>query len=58
MHKELVCINCPIGCRLIIELDDQDHYLTVSGNLCPNGKAYAIKEMTSPERTFNNNAAS
>ena len=48
MHKEIICINCPIGCHLDIELDDQGNFISVSGNLCPKGKEYAIKEMTAP----------
>ncbi len=52
MHEELICINCPIGCRLDIELDDQGNFISVSGNLCPKGKEYAIKEMTAPVRTL------
>ncbi len=52
MHKEIICINCPIGCHLDIELDDQGNFISVSGNLCPKGKEYAIKEMTAPVRTL------
>ncbi len=51
MIIEKTCIVCPVGCHLKIEEDpsSEDGYL-VSGNRCPRGKRYAIKEMTNPER--------
>lgn len=48
---ELVCIVCPIGCRLTVVKDDQmaEGY-HIEGNVCQRGQAYAIKELTSPTR--------
>ena len=46
--KELVCIVCPVGCPLIAE--DGEH-LTVTGNRCPRGAAYAQEEILAPKRT-------
>ena len=46
--RELTCIICPRGCQLTAELGDE---ITVSGNLCPRGKTYAIAECTDPQRT-------
>ena len=48
MNRELICITCPIGCRLTIEKIDGQ--LKVSGNQCKRGQIYAIKEMTNPTR--------
>lgn len=45
--KEFTCIICPRGCSLVV--DDNG---SVSGNLCPRGKAYAIAESTNPTRTI------
>lgn len=42
---ELICIRCPIGCRLTVT-----DSLTVSGNQCKRGMEYAIEEMTAPKR--------
>ncbi|MBE5759164.1 MAG: DUF1667 domain-containing protein [Clostridiales bacterium] len=42
---ELICIRCPIGCRLMVT-----DFLTVSGNQCKHGMEYAIEEMTAPKR--------
>ncbi len=41
---ELICIKCPVGCRLTVENG------VVSGNECPRGKTYAIEETTRPMR--------
>lgn len=48
-HKELICINCPMGCMLSVDIDDKNE-MTVTGNTCPRGDAYARKELTSPTR--------
>ena len=48
MNKELTCVCCPIGCQLnIISEGDK---ITVTGNTCPRGMEYGIKEITAPTR--------
>ena len=47
--RELLCINCPIGCRLTVE-EGPDHELAVTGNRCPKGEAYALQEIRAPKR--------
>ena len=49
MKKELVCVNCPKGCRITVTLEE-DKILNIEGNSCPRGKAYATSEMTCPMR--------
>lgn len=51
MIIEKTCIVCPVGCHLKIEEDKnaQQGYI-VTGNNCPRGEKYAIKEMIAPER--------
>lgn len=46
---KLVCINCPRGCNL--EVNVINGQIVVSGNACPRGETYAINEMTNPLRT-------
>ena len=46
---ELTCIQCPIGCALNVTVDGEK--VTVSGNTCPRGEAYGVKEVTHPSRT-------
>ncbi|MFP4177950.1 MAG: DUF1667 domain-containing protein [Acholeplasmataceae bacterium] len=43
--KQMVCIMCPVGCHLEI-----DGNRNVTGNRCPRGITYAIKEVTNPTR--------
>ncbi len=45
----LICIGCPLGCPLTVEMED-DEVKAVSGNTCPRGDAYARKELTNPTR--------
>ena len=51
MKKELTCIICPIGCSLVAETDGTN-VISVTGNSCPRGKAYAETECISPMRTI------
>lgn len=46
---EMICINCPLGCSLTVT--EEDGKLTVTGNTCKRGEAYAISEVTDPKRT-------
>lgn len=48
--KELVCIVCPRGCTMKIE--ETESGITVSGNTCKRGEAFAKSEMTNPMRTI------
>lgn len=50
MKRELTCIVCPIGCSLVAEMED-GKVISVSGNTCPRGKAYAETECVAPMRT-------
>lgn len=47
--KNLICINCPMGCALTVEMEGQD-VVSVSGNTCKRGDTYARKEVTNPTR--------
>ena len=49
--RQLTCIVCPRGCSLVAELSDSGEVVSVSGNICPRGKTYAINECTNPMRT-------
>jgi len=47
--REIVCISCPVGCKLQVSLDDNGT-VNVKGNSCPMGKEYGIREYTNPVR--------
>lgn len=48
--RELICIGCPLGCPLTVEMKGTE-VVSVTGNTCPNGDRYARKEVTDPRRT-------
>lgn len=47
--RELICINCPLGCSLEIYIKDENN-IEVKGNSCKRGELYGIKECTNPTR--------
>lgn len=47
--RELTCIGCPLGCQITVEMENKN-VVSVTGNTCPRGKAYAEKEVTNPTR--------
>ena len=48
MEKKLICLSCPLGCRLTVREGSGD--LEVQGNRCPKGLDYAREEYYSPKR--------
>lgn len=46
---EMICIVCPMGCRIRAERDGSA--VRVTGNTCPKGERYAVEELTNPTRT-------
>lgn len=55
MTKELICINCPMGCALTAEVENGE-VISVSGNSCPRGETYAKTELTAPVRVVTTTA--
>ena len=47
--RNLTCIGCPSGCSLSVQIENEQ-VVSVSGNTCPRGDAYARKEVTNPTR--------
>ncbi len=50
MEREMVCIECPRGCTLLVT--KTGGRVRVSGNFCPRGEAYAAAEVTQPRRVL------
>lgn len=48
-NRELICIGCPMGCRMAVTLKN-GQVTAVSGNTCKRGDDYARKEVTNPTR--------
>ena len=48
---KLTCVECPMGCEIDVEVSD-GKVLSVKGNTCPRGKAYAQNEVVCPRRVL------
>ena len=46
---EITCINCPVGCRLSVTLEN-GQVTSVTGNTCKRGEVYARQECVDPQR--------
>ncbi|PJJ28418.1 DUF1667 domain-containing protein [Lacrimispora celerecrescens] len=47
--RELICISCPMGCPLTVELEGGE-IVNITGNTCKRGEVYGRKEVTNPTR--------
>ena len=53
--KYLTCIVCPKGCEIEVRLEGKE-VVSVIGNVCKRGEAYARTEFTAPMRTLTTTA--
>ena len=51
VEKELVCVNCPKGCRVHIQLENGE-IIHLDGYGCQKGKDYAQQETIRPMRVL------
>ena len=49
MKKEMICVNCPMGCHLVVEMEE-GQVVSITGNRCPKGEAYGRQECIQPMR--------
>lgn len=49
MEHQITCINCPVGCRLQVVVEDGE-VKSVTGNSCNRGITYAKQECVAPDR--------
>lgn len=49
MKREMICISCPVGCRLSAEWETEED-IRVTGNQCPRGEIYGREEILAPRR--------
>ena len=50
MIKKMICIECPSGCVLDVDMDSKP--IGVTGGKCPKGIKYAMSEIENPERVL------
>ena len=39
MQKNIICVSCPMGCGITVELNDSSEVVSVTGNTCKRGDA-------------------
>ena len=49
MKKDLICIACPLGCRLTAQWEEETDVM-IAGNTCSRGAVYGREEVVSPRR--------
>lgn len=49
MEQTITCISCPVGCRMTVTTEN-GQFVSVTGNACKRGAAYARQECTAPQR--------
>ncbi len=49
MKKDLICIACPLGCRLTARWLNESA-IEITGNRCPRGEEYGREEVVEPKR--------
>ncbi len=52
MLKYIICVACPMGCGVTVEIADNGDIISVTGNTCKRGDAYARAECTHPVRSL------
>ena len=50
MTKKIVCVQCPLGCKMKVDLDESGCIKAIFGNKCPRGAEYAKDEIKDPKR--------
>ena len=50
-ERKFICVSCPLGCGLNVTLNNGE-VVSVTGNNCPRGAAYAKTEVSDPRRVF------
>lgn len=49
MKKQFTCINCPLGCQVVVTMDGEE-ITNIEGNNCKRGEIYVRDEIKDPKR--------
>lgn len=49
MEQLITCINCPVGCRMTVNVEN-GQVTSITGNSCKRGVTYAAQESVAPMR--------
>ena len=56
MDREIICIMCPLGCRMQVQIEGQE-VIQVEGEGCKKGVKYAQQEVSFPGRILTTTVA-
>jgi len=51
-ETELICIMCPLACRVVVTADDAGNIVDVAHHECKEGREYAMAEYKFPARVL------
>ena len=49
---EIICVGCPLGCRVTLTVGPDSHIESMVGNRCREGVKYVAAEFQNPARVF------
>lgn len=49
MKKQFTCINCPMGCQVVVTMEGEE-ITNIEGNNCKRGENYVRDEVKDPKR--------
>lgn len=50
-RETVICIGCPLGCRVTLSLDKRGKVTSIKGAECKKGEKFVLKEFANPART-------
>lgn len=50
--SEIICIICPLACRVSVAVDDEGRIVKIKNFQCKKGKEYAVAEYGAPVRVL------
>jgi CxxC motif-containing protein len=51
-NEEIICVGCPIGCHVVIRVEEDGKIAGLVGNECKVGEKYVAEEFRAPVRVF------
>jgi CxxC motif-containing protein len=51
-QSEIICIGCPMGCRVTLKIGPDFHIENIVGDRCKEGEKYVTAEFRNPVRIF------
>lgn len=56
-ERKFTCIMCPLGCEVILKLNENGEIKETLGNQCKKGEKYAAEELKNPTRVLTSTVA-